>query len=317
MAPAPMPLACVPRPSSTSHSGQDRATHTGARLRTPAPRTSSSTARSRWTLTRPTTCCSSNRPLRSASVSADTAVPADVAAIVVLALDGIPEIRLGDDLGRLIGDALERTPGAVPLGEDDVLVVTQKIVSKSEGAVVDLTGVNPRPEAIEFAPEFDRDARQVEVVLREARRVVRMTSGVLITETAHGFVCANGGVDASNVGPGSGSLVTLLPRDPDASARRIRTAIRGRFGIDVPIIVSDSFGRPWRWGITDVAIGVSRLPPVEDPRGPSDPGGPGEKSTNPASGRRNAPGGGAAPGEGRPPAVAHLPRGEPPPRGGP
>src|SRR4051812_1760096 len=283
MAPAPMPLACVPRPSSTSHSGQDRATHTGARLRTPAPRTSSSTARSRWTLTRPTTCCSSNRPLRSASVSADTAVPADVAAIVVLALDGIPEIRLGDDLGRLIGDALERTPGAVPLGEDDVLVVTQKIVSKSEGAVVDLTGVNPRPEAIEFAPEFDRDARQVEVVLREARRVVRMERGVLITETAHGFVCANGGIDASNVGPESGHVVTLLPRDPDGSARGIREKLRTRFGVDVPVIVSDSFGRPWRWGITDVAIGVSGLVPIEDLRGTPDADGRVMKSTIRAS----------------------------------
>ena len=123
----------------------------------------------------------------------------------VLALDGIPEIRDGDDLGVFIANAIQRTRGALPLAADDVMVVTQKIVSKAEGAVVDLTTVEPRPEAIAFAERYDRDPRQIEVVLREARRVVRMTNGVLITETAQGFVCANGGVDASNVGPASGS----------------------------------------------------------------------------------------------------------------
>ncbi len=117
------------------------------------------------------------------------------------------------------------------------------------------------------------------MVLDEARRVVRMESGVLITETPHGFICANGGVDASNVGPDSGSLVTLLPRDPDASATAIRSAIRARFGIDVPVIVSDSFGRPWRWGIVDVAIGVSGLLPLEDLRGVPDADGRVMRST--------------------------------------
>jgi coenzyme F420-0:L-glutamate ligase/coenzyme F420-1:gamma-L-glutamate ligase len=192
------------------------------------------------------------------------------AAIQVLALDGIPEIQVGDDLGGLIGDALVRTANALPLAPDDVLVVTQKIVSKAEGAVVDLTTVVPRPEAVEFAERFERDPRQVEVVLREAHRVVRMTNGVLITETPHGFVCANGGIDASNVGPASGSVVTLLPVDPDRSATRIRAAIRARFGVDIPVIVSDSFGRPWRWGIVDVAIGVSGLLPLDDLRGAPD-----------------------------------------------
>ena len=188
----------------------------------------------------------------------------------VLTLSGIPEIRIHDDLGTIIGDALERTSGALPLTDADVLVVTQKVVSKAEGAVIDLTGVVPGEEAIVFARRYDRDARQVQVVLDEARRVVRMENGVLITETSHGFVCANGGVDASNVGPDSGSLVTLLPRDPDASAASIRAAIRGRFGVDVPVIISDSFGRPWRWGIVDVAIGVSGLMPLEDLRGSPD-----------------------------------------------
>ncbi|MGZ8437483.1 MAG: coenzyme F420-0:L-glutamate ligase [Candidatus Limnocylindrales bacterium] len=188
----------------------------------------------------------------------------------VIALAGLPEIRTGDDLARLIGDALRAAAGILPLRDDDVIVVTQKIVSKAEGAIVDLTTVEPRTEAVEFARRWDRDPRQVEVVLREARRVVRMTNGVLITETAHGFICANGGIDASNVGPGSGSIVTLLPADPDASAARIREALRSRFGVDVPVVISDSFGRPWRWGIVDVAIGISGLAPLDDLRGTVD-----------------------------------------------
>jgi len=200
-------------------------------------------------------------------VGADEAQPRRVEA---LALEGIPEIHAGDDLAAIVVEALERTPGALPAREADVLVVTQKIVSKAEGATVDLTTIEPRPEAVAFAKRWDRDARQVEVVLREARRVVRMDNGVVITETPHGFICANGGVDASNVGAGSGSIVTLLPADPDASAARIRDAVRVATGIDVPVIVSDSFGRPWRWGIVDVAIGVSGLEPLEDLRGTPD-----------------------------------------------
>ena len=200
-------------------------------------------------------------------------------SIRVLALDGIPEIREGDDLGHFIGNAIQRTAGALPLTPEDVLVVTQKIVSKAEGAMVDLTTVEPRREAIRFARKYDRDPRQVEVVLREARRVVRMENGVLITETAHGFVCANGGIDASNVGPASGSVVTLLPVDPDRSAAGIRAAIRARFGVDVPVVMSDSFGRPWRWGIIDIAIGVSGLLPLEDLRGTPDANGRIMKST--------------------------------------
>jgi coenzyme F420-0:L-glutamate ligase/coenzyme F420-1:gamma-L-glutamate ligase len=196
-------------------------------------------------------------------------VPAD-GGIQILALEGIPEIRTGDDLARLIGDAIERTPHALPMTDRDVLVVTQKVVSKAEGAIVDLATVVPGDAAVSFASEFDRDPRQVQVVLDEAVRVVRMQGGVLITETHHGFVCANGGVDASNVGPGSGTVVTLLPRDPDASAAAIRSALRVRFGLDTPVIVSDSFGRPWRWGIVDVAIGVAGLLPLQDLRGAPD-----------------------------------------------
>jgi coenzyme F420-0:L-glutamate ligase/coenzyme F420-1:gamma-L-glutamate ligase len=188
----------------------------------------------------------------------------------VVPLDGIPEIEPGDDLAARIGDAIETTPGIAPLRDDDVLVVTQKVVSKAEGAIVDLTTITPRPEAVSFAEAHDRDPRQIEVVLEQARRVVRMAHGVLITETPHGFICANGGVDASNVGPRSGDVVLLLPADPDRSANGIRSAIRERFGIDVPVIVSDSFGRPWRNGIVDVAIGVAGLIPLEDLRGQPD-----------------------------------------------
>jgi coenzyme F420-0:L-glutamate ligase/coenzyme F420-1:gamma-L-glutamate ligase len=188
----------------------------------------------------------------------------------VHAIGGLGEVVPGDDLPSLVATALEATGDVLPLRDDDVLVVTQKVVSKAEGAVVDLTTVEPRPEAVAFAEMYDKDPRQVEVVLREARRVVRMSGGVVITETPHGFVCANGGVDASNVGPGAGSVVTLLPADPDASADRIRAAVRERLGTDLPVVVSDSFGRPWRLGITDVAIGVSGLLPLDDLRGEPD-----------------------------------------------
>jgi coenzyme F420-0:L-glutamate ligase / coenzyme F420-1:gamma-L-glutamate ligase len=188
----------------------------------------------------------------------------------VLALDGIPEVTIGDDLPAILVAALSGTPGALPAQDDDVLVVTQKVVSKAEGAVVDLTTIEPRREAIAFAERWDRDARQLEVVLQQARRVVRMENGVLITETPQGFICANGGVDASNVGPQSGHLVTLLPEDSDRSAAGIRVAIRDATGVDVPVVISDSFGRPWRWGIVDVAIGVSGLEPLDDLRGTPD-----------------------------------------------
>jgi coenzyme F420-0:L-glutamate ligase/coenzyme F420-1:gamma-L-glutamate ligase len=199
--------------------------------------------------------------------------------VEAVAIEGLGEIVPGDDLPALIADALAASTGVLPLRDDDVLVVTQKVVSKAEGAIVDLTTIEPRPVAVEFARRYDRDARQVDVVLREAKRVIRMANGVVITETPHGFVCANGGIDASNVGPGSGDIVTLLPADPDASAERIRAAVRDRLGHDLPVIVSDSFGRPWRFGIVDVAIGVSGIEPLDDLRGTPDADGRVMKST--------------------------------------
>ena len=154
-----------------------------------------------------------------------------------------------------------------------MLVVTQKIVSKAEGCVVDLTTITPRQEAIDFAAKWDRDARQVEVVLRESAEILRMERGIVVSRTHHGFVCANAGIDASNTG--AKDIVTLLPSDPDASAARLRDrlpALRRAGGrrIRWAIVISDSFGRPWRFGIVDVALGVAGLSPLDDLRGQPD-----------------------------------------------
>ena len=208
------------------------------------------------------------RPAEGSGTPVEPTRPAD--ALLVLPLAPLPEVRPGDDLAALLGDALAATPGALPLRPDDVVVVTQKVVSKAEGALVDLGTVEPRPEAVAFAARWKRDPRQVEVVLREAVRVVRMANGVIIAETRHGFVLANAGVDASNVGPGSGEVVLLLPDDSDASARRIRDGLAARFGTAPGVVVSDSLGRPWRFGITDLAIGVAGFRPLEDLRGTPD-----------------------------------------------
>jgi coenzyme F420-0:L-glutamate ligase/coenzyme F420-1:gamma-L-glutamate ligase len=183
----------------------------------------------------------------------------------------LPEIEPGADLAALIAGAWRELATAEPdfaPRSSDVLVVTQKIVSKAEGQLVDLRTIDPRPEAIEFAKAWDRDARQVEVVLREAAEVLRFERGLVICRTHHGYVCANAGVDASN--SGRTDFVTLLPRDPDASAAALRAGLRQRLGLDVAVIVSDSFGRPWRFGIVDVALGVAGIAPLDDQRGRPD-----------------------------------------------
>lgn len=192
----------------------------------------------------------------------------DVTSLEIVGLPKLPEVKPGDDLVGMIGDSIEAA--AIGLLEDDVLVVTQKIVSKAEGRLVDLTTVEPSPFALDFAQQWDKDPRQVEVVLRESKRVVRMDRGVLISETRHGFVCANAGVDASNV---EADTVCLLPVDPDASAHAIRRGLGARFGVKPGVIVSDSFGRPWRVGIVNVAIGVAGLPALIDYRGQYDEAG--------------------------------------------
>ncbi len=188
--------------------------------------------------------------------------------IAVLPIVGMPETRDGDDIGRLIVEAANRQNA--PLLDGDILVVTQKIISKAEGRVVDLRTITPAPETRQWSDAWDKDARVVEVALREAVRVVRMDYGVLITETAHGFVCANSGVDASNAGESGGDYVVLLPIDPDASARRIRQTARDLAAVEVAVVVSDTFGRPWREGAVNVAIGVSGVEPLRDYRGEFD-----------------------------------------------
>ena len=197
--------------------------------------------------------------------------------LLAVALPPLPEVGPGDDLAVLIAAGWRELAAAEPdlaPRPGDVLVVTQKIVSKAEGAVVDLRTVTPRPEALAFGERWDRDPRQVEVVLREAAAVVRMERGVLITRTRHGFVCANGGVDASNVAP---DTVTLLPADPDASARDLRARVGALMGLDAAgapaVLISDSFGRPWRWGIVDVALGIAGFGPLDDQRGRPDTAG--------------------------------------------
>lgn len=184
-------------------------------------------------------------------------------------LPGIPEVAEGDDLARLTLEAAERA--GVGLATGDVLVVAQKVVSKAEGRVVSLKEVVPSGLAREFAETWGKDPRQIEVVLRESRRIVRMDRGVIIAETTHGFICANAGVDASNV-PGE-DRVSLLPVDPDGSAARLRKALEDRHGAEVGVIVSDTFGRPWREGLTNVAIGAAGLSPLLSYIGQQDPHG--------------------------------------------
>lgn len=189
--------------------------------------------------------------------------------ISIVGLPGIPEVAAGDDLVRLIMEAAGRAGTGLAMG--DVLVVAQKVVSKAEGRVVSLTEVVPSGLAREFAEAWGKDPRQVEVVLRESRRIVRMDRGVIIAETTHGFICANAGVDASNV-PGE-DRVSLLPVDPDGSAVRLRKALEDQYGAQVGVIVSDTFGRPWREGLTNVAIGIAGLSPLVSYIGQQDPHG--------------------------------------------
>jgi coenzyme F420-0:L-glutamate ligase / coenzyme F420-1:gamma-L-glutamate ligase len=180
----------------------------------------------------------------------------------VFTVPGLPDVTPGADLAALIAGAAASARRAIEPG--DVFVVAQKIVSKAEGALVRLAEVTPSPRAEEWAAGHGKDPRVVEVILREARRIVRMERGILIAETHHGFVCANAGVDASNVAPG---FVTVLPRDPDASAERLRSELAARCECAVAIIISDTFGRPWREGAVNVALGVAGLRPLLDYRG--------------------------------------------------
>ena len=187
----------------------------------------------------------------------------------LIGLTGLPEMRPGDDVAQAIADAAKRQ--RVELRGGDVLVVAQKIVSKAEGQIVRLSEVKASGRARRIARRMGQDARFIEVVLRESRRVVRMNERVLIVETRQGFVCANAGVDRSNA-PGR-DCVTCLPRDPDRSARRLAATIKKRLGARVAVIVSDTFGRPWRLGLVNAAIGAAGLEVLRDLRGMKDAGG--------------------------------------------
>ena len=196
--------------------------------------------------------------------------------ISLVPLEGIPEIEPGDDLAETISAAL--AVAAIVLADDDVLVVTQKIVSKAEGRVVDLAIIEPGEEAREWAQRWGKDARQVELVLRESAEVVRKAEGgLIISRTRHGFVCANAGVDLSNTG--GADLATLLPVDPDASARALRERLGALAGAAPAVIISDSFGRPWRSGIVNVAIGAAGIEVLSDLRGMPDAEGREMRST--------------------------------------
>jgi len=186
----------------------------------------------------------------------------------VIGVQGIGEVRRGDDIAALIVEAAGRQ--STPVLAGDLLVIGQKIVSKAEGRVVKLADVTPSPIAIAMAPALGKEPPLVEVILRESRRVVRMAQGVIITETHHGWVCANAGVDQSNV---DADTVALLPEDSDRSARAVRDRVRALAGVDVLVIITDTFGRPWREGLTNIAIGVAGFAPLRSYLGERDPAG--------------------------------------------
>lgn len=194
-----------------------------------------------------------------------------MAEVTVRSLSGLPEIAEGADLAELIAKTRAAEVGAQPLRDGQILAIAHKVVSKAEGAVVDLRAVEPTARAHELAAEQSKDARAVQVVLDQSSEVLRAQHGVIVSRTLHGFVCANAGVDASN----SADLDTLivLPRDPDASARRIRARLRELTGASVGVLITDSFGRAWRHGQCDVAIGCAGLLPLDDWRGRTDSAG--------------------------------------------
>ena len=189
-------------------------------------------------------------------------------ALTIFGVPGLPEIEAGSDLAKMVADA--SASAGEPLDDGDIVVITSKVVSKAEGRTLDLATIEPSPFAREYAEKFEKDPRVVELVLRESRRIVRQLGPVMITETRHGFICANAGVDQSS--SGGHDRAVLLPLDPDASARRFRDRFQ-ELGVNAAVIVSDTFGRPWREAQTDVAIGVAGMNPVVSYIGQVDPHG--------------------------------------------
>ena len=202
------------------------------------------------------------------TASSNRSMP-EAAVLSAIPVRGMPEIRPRAKLVQELLHACARE--GTPLVRGDILIVTHKIVSKAEGRLVDLAEVKPSARAARWGRRFHTDPRIIELALREARRIVRMEKGVLITETAHGLISANSGVDASNVDGGAHAV--LLPKDPDRSAARIHRQLRAELGFAVPVIITDTFGRPWREGLTEVAIGVAGMKVFRDFRGRLDPHG--------------------------------------------
>jgi coenzyme F420-0:L-glutamate ligase / coenzyme F420-1:gamma-L-glutamate ligase len=186
----------------------------------------------------------------------------------LIGVEALPEIHPGDDLACLLVQATQRQGN--PLRAGDVLVVCQKVISKAEGRLIRLDDVVPSPRAAEMAIDLAKDPRLVEIILRETRQVIRMDKGILVVETRHGLVCANAGVDRSNV---DADTACLRPEDPDRSAEAVRAGLHRLVGHDVPVIVTDTFGRPWREGLVNVAIGVAGLRPLRSYLGERDPAG--------------------------------------------
>jgi coenzyme F420-0:L-glutamate ligase / coenzyme F420-1:gamma-L-glutamate ligase len=192
-----------------------------------------------------------------------------MSSLTLLAIEGLPMIGRGDDLPRLIADAIGSR--GLRLQHGDILTVCQKIVSKAEGRIVSLKEIEPSPLARQFAARWDKDPREVELVMRQTNRIVRMDNAVLIVETGPGWVCANAGIDQSNsLGD---DVAILLPEDADASAARIRDGLKTITAADVAVLITDTFGRPWRDGLTEVCIGIAGIEPLLDMRGTTDLGG--------------------------------------------
>lgn len=189
-----------------------------------------------------------------------------MSTIALIPIPGIPQIQPGDDLVSILLDAIDESK--VGLKDGDILVMCQKIVSKAEGAVVDLKTVEPSTFAYQIAEQWEKDPRIVEVVLQESNRIVMMKNGVVITETKQGWVCANSGVDSSNTL--ADDIVIVLPKDPDESAKNMRIAIQERRNISIGIVITDTFGRPWRDGLAEFALGVSGFEGLLDLRGGED-----------------------------------------------
>jgi len=201
------------------------------------------------------------------SLRKSMAKTSDVGEVRLIPIMVAGEIVPGSSIADELVDALRR--GRRHLRAGDILVVKHKIVSKAEGRLVDLATIQPSADSIAWAEQYNLDPRVIELALRESRSVLRRKSGVLITETQHGFLCANSGIDVSNVDGGKTAL--LLPEDPDRSAANLRRALKKKTGILVPVIITDSFGRPWREGLTEFAIGIAGMKPLRDDRGRRDP----------------------------------------------